>query len=130
MPGGPRYTIEREADVKLADQAGPYGGTKAIDMYPFAFANAALPARFIVYELPPGASEGVHAHHLDNRNGHGAFDEFYYIVHGEGVMKIDGEAVPVRIGDHVHAPLGVAHGIENTHPSDLLKVFVTYIERG
>lgn len=125
----PRYSIEREADGKLADQAGTYGGKQAIDMYRFDFAGAALPARFVVYELPPGASEGVHVHHRDNRNGHGAFDEFYYIVSGEGVMAIDGQSVPVRAGDHVHAPLEIAHGIENTHPSAPLKVFLTYIER-
>jgi mannose-6-phosphate isomerase-like protein (cupin superfamily) len=130
MPDNARYTIEREADVKQAEQAGTYGGEKAIDMYRYDFAGAALPARFVVYELPPGASEGIHVHHRDNRNGHGAFDEFYYIVSGAGVMAIDGERVTVRAGDQVHAPLGVAHGIENTDPSEPLKVFLTFIERG
>lgn len=96
----------------------------------FPFGGAPAPANFIIYELPPGSSEGVHVHFLDNRNAEGSFDEYYYIVSGKGQMEIDGEIVEVVQGDHVHTPLGVAHGIENTHPTENLRVFLTFIKRG
>lgn len=94
------------------------------------FAGASAPAYFIFYELPPGASEGVHVHFLDNRNSEGSFDEYYYIISGEGQMEIDGEIVAVTKGDHVHTPLEVSHGVENTHGSENLHVLVTFIQRG
>ena len=96
----------------------------------FRFDDAPAPANFLIYELPPGASEGVHVHYLDDRNQLGSFDEYYYIISGQGQMEIDGEVVPVQKGDHVHTPLEVAHGVENTHPTENLRVFLTFIQRG
>ena len=96
----------------------------------FRFDGASAPAYFIVYDLPPGASEGVHVHYLDDRNKEGSFDEYYYFVSGHGQMEIDGELIAVAKGDHVHTPLEVAHGVENTHPSENLRVFLTFIQRG
>jgi Cupin domain len=106
-----------------------HAGKGSVGIKRFPFQGAPAPAHFIVYEIPPGASEGVHVHHLDNRNQEGAFDEYYYIVSGEGQMQVDGELVPVKAGDHVHTPLDVAHGIENTHSQHVLKVFLTFINR-
>ena len=96
----------------------------------FRFDGAPAPAHFIIYDLPPGASEGVHVHFLDNRNQEGSFDEYYYIISGHGQMEIDGEIVAVTQGDHVHTPLEVAHGVENTHSTENLRVFLTFIRRG
>jgi mannose-6-phosphate isomerase-like protein (cupin superfamily) len=45
-------------------------------------------------------------------------------------MEIDGKIVAVAKGDHVHTPLEVAHGVENTHPTENLRVFLTFIKRG
>lgn len=94
----------------------------------FRFDRAPAPANFLVYDFPPGASEGVHVHRLGDRKL-GSFDEFYYIVSGTGQMEIDGRVVPVKAGDHIFTPLDVFHGIENTSTRDPLKVFLTYIER-
>jgi oxalate decarboxylase/phosphoglucose isomerase-like protein (cupin superfamily) len=96
----------------------------------FRFGGASAPAYFLIYDLPPGASEGVHVHYLDDRNKEGSFDEYYYIISGRGQMEIDGKIVAVTQGDHVHTPLEVAHGVENTHPSENLRVFLTFIQRG
>lgn len=96
----------------------------------FQFDQAAVPENFLIYELPPGASEGVHVHFLDNRNNEGSFDEYYYVISGQGHMEIDGQVVPVAAGDHVHTPLGVAHGLENTHDTDNLRVLLTFVRRG
>lgn len=96
----------------------------------FGFDGAPDPAHFIIYDLPPGSSEGVHVHFLDNRNQEGSFDEYYYFISGQGQMEIDGKIIAVAQGDHVHTPLEVAHGVENTHPTEHLRVFLTFIRRG
>lgn len=122
------FTKEAEADGMVEFPALHQGkGTARIRYFPFGGAPA--PAHFILYDLPPGASEGVHTHFLDDRNKEGAFDEYYYIISGQGEMEIDGEIVPVGQGDHVHTPLEVAHGIENTHATEDLRVFLTFIKR-
>lgn len=95
----------------------------------FRFANEPWPAHFMIYDLEPGASEGVHVHYLDDRNNEGAFDEYYYIISGSGQMEIDGKIVLVKAGDHIHTPLEVAHGVENTHSTERMRVFLTFIAR-
>lgn len=94
----------------------------------YRFDGAALPASFVTYDLPPGASEGVHTHLLDDPV-EGSFDEFYYIVSGSGQMEIGDEIVPVTAGDHVFTPIGTPHGIENTAKNQNLKVFLTFVFR-
>lgn len=122
------FSKEPEADG-MVEVAGIHQGKGKGKIRLFRFAGQSAPAYFILYDLEPGASEGVHVHYLDDRNKEGAFDEYYYIVSGQGQMEIDGEIVPVTQGDHVHTPLEVAHGIENTHGSENLRVFLTFIER-
>lgn len=125
----PAYAKDSEAqgmiEVKGIHAGKGKGGVKM-----FSFAGAPKPAHFLIYDLSPGGSEGTHVHFLDNRNNEGSFDEYYYIISGRGQMEIDGEIVPVVAGDHVHTPLEVAHGIENTHPTENLRVFLTFIKRG
>ena len=106
-----------------------HAGKGSVDIKRFRFDGHPAPANFIIYDIPPGASEGVHVHHLDDRNNEGAFDEYYYIISGQGQMVIDGRIVSVSAGDHVHTPLDVPHGIENTHAQEHLKVFLTFINR-
>ena len=127
--GGAMFTKDSDSEG-VVSYAGIHAGkgTGQIKMFPFDGAPA--PANFLIYELPPGASEGTHAHFLDNRNQQGSYDEYYYIISGRGQMEIDAAIVPVAKGDHVHTPLEVAHGIENTDPSENLRVFLTYIKRG
>src|SRR5215831_14704372 len=86
------------------------------------------PARILIYTIPPGASEGVHIHMPGDAKS-GSFDEFYYVISGSGEMEIEGEKVPVTAGDHVFAPNGVAHGIENTSANGDLKVYLLAVMR-
>ncbi len=123
------FTKDPEADG-MVELVGIHHGKGKGNAKLFWFGNAPWPAHFMIYDLPPGASEGVHVHFLDNRNSEGSFDEYYYIISGQGQMEIDGEIVAVTQGDHVHTPLEVAHGIENTHPTERLRVFLTFIQRG
>ena len=123
--------VEKDSDREgLVSVTHIHGGkgTGQIKMFPFD--GAAAPANFLIYELPPGASEGTHAHFRDNRNQQGSYDEYYYIISGRGQMDINGSILPIMKGDHVHTPLEVLHGIENTHPSENLRVFLTFIKRG
>lgn len=123
------YTKDSEANG-MVEITGIHAGKGKGKIKFFRFDGAPAPAHFIIYDLPPGASEGVHVHFLDDRNKEGSFDEYYYIVSGRGQMQIDDEIVTVAPGDHIHTPLEVAHGIENTHPEENLRVFLTFIRRG
>ena len=99
-------------------------GKGAIDVkFFFRGEKAAEPALFLIYTIPPGASEGVHVHKPGDAEL-GSFDEFYYIICGSGEMEIEGERVPVKAGDHVLTPNGVSHGIENTSADGDLKVYL------
>jgi len=130
QPAAPKtsYTKDSEA-AGMVEITGIHAGKGKGKIKFFRFDGAPAPAHFIIYDLPPGASEGVHVHFLDDRNKEGPFDEYYYIVSGRGQMQIDDEIVTVAQGDHVHTPLEVAHGIENTHPTENLRVFLTFIRR-
>lgn len=103
-------------------------GNGTISVRFFAFDKKPAPAHFVIYEIPPGASEGVHTHRLGD-TVLGPFDEYYYIIGGQGEMLIDGDAVAVKAGDHIHTPLGVSHGISNSAEKENLKVFLTFIAR-
>jgi hypothetical protein len=103
-------------------------GLGSIDVSLFDFGGAAAPANFLIYDIPPGASEGVHLHNLSDPKL-GPYDKFYYIIAGRGRMTIDGEAMMVGPGDHVHAPLDCWRGIENIDAKEQLKIFLTYIDR-
>lgn len=86
------------------------------------------PAILLLYDIPPGASEGVHTHNFGDVQ-QGSFDEFYYILAGKGEMQIAGQRVAVAPGDHIFTPNGVAHGIENTAAEGNLKVYLVAMRR-
>lgn len=123
----PRFKLEPGAQGFQNFQA-VHEGLGSIDVRMFDFGDAPSPANFLIYDIPVGASEGVHLHNLTDPKL-GAFDEYYYIIEGRGRMMIDGEPVLVSAGDHVHAPLDSWRGIENIDSADRLKVFLTYIDR-
>lgn len=122
-------TYSKEKETALMQQfAHVHEGKGTMGVTYFDFGDAASPAAFLIYDIPPGGSEGTHVHRL-NDDKLGSYDEYYYIVSGEGQMDIDGHIVPVKPGDHVHTPLDVHHGIENSSTEQNLKVFLTYILR-
>ncbi len=109
-----RETIEHMRD-------GP--GTVTLRHFRF-HAEAAMP-RFLILEIPPDAAEGVHTHYADDRNGTGAYDEYYYIIAGRGVMTLGSASFAVGAGDYIHAPLDLPRGIANADPSEPLKIHLT-----
>jgi mannose-6-phosphate isomerase-like protein (cupin superfamily) len=56
--------------------------------------------------LPPGASVTPHHHEV--------IEEIYYIIEGEGVMKIDDEEREVGEGDAIYVPRLSRHTLTNT----------------
>ena len=56
--------------------------------------------------LPAGAATILHRHIKT--------EEIYYILAGEGLMRIDQDTSPVGSGDAVAIPPGTAHQITNT----------------
>jgi mannose-6-phosphate isomerase-like protein (cupin superfamily) len=124
---GARARVDPAANGSQALRMHEGHGTIEVKFY-FEPERPARPALFLQYDIPPGASEGVHTHGPDRAEG--AWDEFYYIASGTGRMNIDGTERPVAPGDSIHTPLGVAHGIENTSRDDRLRVFLVAISRG
>lgn len=129
LPGPRGMPYLKQTEEALAGTwAGVHEGKGTLAVTSFRFDKAANPASFVSYDIPPGGSEGVHTHQLDDPV-EGSFDEFYYIVSGQGQMRIGDETVPVKPGDHVFTPIGVPHGIENVASAEHLKVLITYIYR-
>ena len=105
------------------------GGPGNVTVRHFRFAGKGAPARFLILEIPPGAAEGAHVHYADNRNGIGAYEEFYYVISGRGLATLGDETIPVEAGDCWHAPLDLPRGLANADPGALLKVHLTVVLR-
>ena len=60
----------------------------------------------------PGQAHALHAH--------AGQDKVYSVVEGEGLFLLNDEALPMRAGDLLVAPEGIAHGIRNTGTKRLL----------
>ena len=60
----------------------------------------------------PGQEHALHAH--------AGQDKVYQVVEGEGLFLLGDGDLPMRAGDLLVAPEGVAHGIRNTSPGRLL----------
>ena len=122
------YQCVHESAVSV-DIASLYGGSGTIEVSRLFRSEGFLtPILLAVYRIPPGASEGVHAHHHGDDNL-GALDEIYYVVSGQGHMIIDGRRVPVATGECIFVPAGVPHGIENTSTDTDLKVHIVAAPR-
>jgi mannose-6-phosphate isomerase-like protein (cupin superfamily) len=72
---------------------------------------------FIDYaEVPPGRSIGDHRHPADE-------EEFYLLLSGSGVMRLEDDTVSVTAGDLVRNPAGGLHGMTNTG-DEVIRLFV------
>jgi mannose-6-phosphate isomerase-like protein (cupin superfamily) len=61
--------------------------------------------------LPPGTSIGKHMH-----NG---VEEIFYVMRGEGLVRVNEESAPIKAGDAVPIRAKEAHSFENTSGGDL-----------
>jgi quercetin dioxygenase-like cupin family protein len=60
----------------------------------------------------PGQAHALHAH--------SGMDKMYLVVEGEGVFLLNESRLPMRAGDLLVAPDGIAHGVENNSGARLL----------
>ncbi len=60
----------------------------------------------------PGQEHALHAH--------AGQDKVYHVLEGEGLFLLEGRDLPMRAGDVLVAPEGVAHGIRNTSAGKLI----------
>ncbi len=74
----------------------------------------------LVNEVVPGHKSKEHSHEVEH---------CWYILQGTGVMYIDGQALPIKPGDAVFAPIGVKHTVESTGDTPL-KYVVVYAPPG
>jgi oxalate decarboxylase/phosphoglucose isomerase-like protein (cupin superfamily) len=120
-------SLIREQTV-LRECSSMYGAPGPVGVAYYDFGTAPAPAAFVVYDLPPGTGEGVHTHRIGEPPP-GPFDEYYYVIAGEGEMTVDGKSVPLRAGDMLRIPPGIAHGLFNTGPEQSLRVFLCFISK-
>ncbi len=57
------------------------------------------------------------------------YDEVIYVLDGEGVMRMNGEATPLRAGSRINLPARTVHCLENLGP-DVMKVVAVFRPAG
>ncbi len=61
--------------------------------------------------IPPGASEGLHRHR--------GVEEIYYVLNGDGQVRVNDETAEIHKGDAVPVRLNEAHSFSNNSKGDL-----------
>ncbi|HET8795611.1 MAG TPA: cupin domain-containing protein [Arthrobacter sp.] len=84
-----------------------------------------LPVAVQTWELPPGGSEGMHAHPA----GESPLEEMYLVLEGTGSMRVGDDVHEIGPGDSVLASQGVEHDLRNTG-TGRLKVLVIWGKPG
>jgi mannose-6-phosphate isomerase-like protein (cupin superfamily) len=120
------YTMDH-VDRDRRDIATMHGGSGVVSIKHFDFAGATQPATLLHLRLSPGAAEGAHRHDFDEPV-EGAYDEYYFIMAGSGVLTVDDQAIAVISGDHVHVHMGATRSLANMD-SEPLEVMLTVIAR-
>jgi len=95
-------------DVKNLDEVPPFTTKDDSEILELlAYRNSAIRNQSLAEaRLPVGASTMEHYHPKA--------EEIYYITHGTGRMRIEGELKEVRVGDAIAIPPGKKHKIWNT----------------
>ncbi len=71
--------------------------------------------------LPAGASIGKHAHT--------GVEEFYYVMNGQGTVRIGDETVSIRKGDAIPVLMNDVHSFENTEQTGELEFMIVGVAR-
>lgn len=98
-----------------------HDGDGAIDVQWYFREQTSLPVAIHRWRIPPGGSEGMHAH----PEGDAALEEIYVLLTGTAVMTVDGERIELAPGDAVLARAGTSHDIVNPGavPADVMVVW-------
>lgn len=109
------YILEHEKDIAKSE-AGPHNGGGTSTAYSFFSQVKNLKMTFRKRVLHKGSAIG---YHLQKE------DEVYYIVSGEGEMKINNETFKVKPGDAILTRPGSSHGLQPIGDNDLI-VIIAY----
>lgn len=74
--------------------------------------------QLVVMSLEPNEDIGLETHEI--------IDQFLRIEQGEGVVILNGEKRPVKDGEAIVVPAGVAHNVINTSSENRLKLYTVY----
>jgi len=98
----------RSMDVKNLDDMTPFATKDGSEIRELlAHRNSAIRHQSLAEaRLPVGGATQEHYHPLA--------EEIYYITHGEGKIRIEGESCGVRAGDAIAIPPGQKHKLWNT----------------
>jgi mannose-6-phosphate isomerase-like protein (cupin superfamily) len=113
---GKGYILEHEKDIRT-QQPSPHGAAGITTAYPFFAKADGLKVAFRKRTLLKGSSIG---YHLQEK------DEIYYIIAGNGIMKMNGETFPVTAGDAILTRPGNWHGLEPAG-NDSVSLIINYI---
>lgn len=109
------YVLQHENEIAV-QQPGPHEGGGSTTAYPFFEKIKDFKMAFRKRVLKPGSSIGYHLQETD---------EVYYILSGNGEMKMNGETFLVKAGDAILTRPGSSHGLKPTGNNDLT-VLITY----
>ena len=106
------YILEHEKDIAKQEAGTHNGGGNTIG-YSFFSQAKDLKLVFRKRVLKPGSAIG---YHLQKE------DEVYYIVSGEGEMKMNDKTFKVRAGDAILTRPGSSHSLQPTGNDDLILI--------
>ena len=106
------YLLEHEQQI-AKDEPGPHDGGGPSTAYPFFSKASESKLVFRKRVLHPGAAIG---YHLQKE------EEIYYIVSGQGEMKMNGKVFQVNTGDAILTYPGSSHGLKQTGKDDLVLI--------
>lgn len=112
------FILEHEADIAV-EEPGPHKGGGATTGHRFFAKATDSKLQFTKRILHPGAAIG---YHLQKE------EEIYYIVTGNGEMKMNGDSFPVTAGDAILTHAGSFHGLKQTGEKDLV-VIINYLKK-
>jgi mannose-6-phosphate isomerase-like protein (cupin superfamily) len=98
--------------LKRGDGESLYGGAAIIAASPRTGTQG---GELFLSRLEPGASTGIHVHHLA--------DEFFYVVDGSGLL-VGEQETPFEAGDVIFVPRGVDHRLRVSGDRPLEIVFL------
>lgn len=96
-----------------------HGGESTARIQWYFRERSTLPVAVHVWELEPGASEGMHAHDHER-----PLAELYLVIEGEATMHVGAEVVTLGPGDAVLAPVDTEHDLANTGDTTLKVVVI------
>jgi len=110
-----KYILQNDTEVARTEPGTHNGGGETIGFNFFAQVKN-LKTIFRKRILKPGSSIG---YHLQKE------DEIYYVISGNGKMRMNGKTFPVKPGDAILTRPGSSHGIEPDASNDLV-ILIAY----